>query len=170
MPRVENVRVTGVFASNDEGKASLVASGDAALVFRGIPRMLLVRCPCGCGDTLVLNLDRRTGPAWRLYQRGSVLTVHPSYWKDTGCGSHFILWNNRVLWCDWIGYENDCARSNDIEARVLAALTLRYISYEEMADLLGEIPWDVLQSCHALVRKGDAVAHPDRRTGQFRRS
>ncbi len=169
MPRVDQIRQTGTFANNEEANASLVAAGDVALVVRGIPRMLLAKCPCGCGDTLVLNLDRRAGPAWRLYKRGASLTVHPSYWRDTKCESHFILWNSRIIWCDWRDYDSIWERSNDIEERVLAMLPTEYVSYDDLAEQLQEIPWDVLQACHALVRKKTAIAHPDRKTGQFRR-
>jgi len=169
MPKVDRIRQTGTFASIEEATASLVADGDAALVERGVPRLLLLRCPCGCGDNLVLNLDRRSGPAWRLYRRGIALTVYPSYWRDTKCESHFILWNGRILWCDWSDNDSFWERSNDMEDRVLARLPFEYVNYEVVADQLDEIPWTVLQACHALVRRKVAVAHPDRRTGQFKR-
>jgi hypothetical protein len=117
----------------------------------------------------MLILDRRAGPAWRLYNRRSSLTVFPSYWRDTKCESHFILWNSRIIWCDWQDFDSIWEQSNDIEGRVLAVLPTRYVSYEKLADQLQETPWDVLQACHALVRKKAAIAHPDRRTGQFRR-
>lgn len=170
MPRVDRIRQTGTFANHEEANASLTAPGDAALVVRGLPRAALIRCPCGCGDTLVLNLDRRAGPAWRLYPRGTSLTIYPSYWRDTKCGSHFIVWNSRVLWCDWRDDDPIWSRSSDIEDRVLTALPDQYISYEDLAEQLQEIPWDVLQACYSLVRKKIAVANPDRKTGQFRRS
>jgi len=168
MPRVDRVRQVGIFASSDEANAALSTGGDTALVVRGVPRMLLVRCPCGCGDTLVANLDRRVGPAWRLYTRGSSLTLYPSYWRDSKCESHFILWDNHVIWCDWKDYDTIWERPNRIESQVLAALPAHYISYVELAERLNEIPWDVLQACYALVRKNAAVANPDKRSGQFR--
>lgn len=168
-PRVNRVRETGTFSNNEEATASLMSAGDAALVVRGVPRMLLMRCPCGCGDTLVLNLDRRAGPAWRLYERGPSLTIYPSYWRDTKCESHFILWNSRIFWCDWKDHDDIWEKSNDIEERVLTAMPLEFISHEDLADLIQEIPWDVLQACHSLVRKKAALSHPDWKKRQFRR-
>jgi len=147
---------------------SLRQSGDAALVQRGMPRMLLIKCPCGCGDTLVINLDQRLGHAWRMYSRDQSLTLFPSYWRDDGCKSHFILWKNRIYWCDWDD-DSIWVNSNDIEKRVLEALPHQYINYEKLAEQLQEIPWDVLQACHALTRKALAEMNHSRRKGEFRR-
>lgn len=52
-------------------------------------------CPCGCGETLSVNLVRATGRAWRMsldLHRG--VSLFPSVWRDSGCESHFILRNN----------------------------------------------------------------------------
>ncbi|WP_442869546.1 DUF6527 family protein [Bradyrhizobium sp. CCBAU 11386] len=27
-------------------------------------------------------------------------TLYPSFWRDGGCGSHFIIWRGQLLWCD----------------------------------------------------------------------
>ena len=100
MPRANKISFTGKFSSRDEAGASLKMSGDTALVHRGVARMLLMNCPCGCGDVLVINLDSRAGPAWRIYRRGEAISLYPSYWRDTKCESHFILWRNIIYWCD----------------------------------------------------------------------
>lgn len=168
MRKVDRLKVTGTFTSQHEAAASLVQTGDAALVERGRPRLLLIKCPCGCGDTLVINLDRRAGPAWRLYSRGNALTLFPSYWRDTACESHFILWKNKLYWCDWDD-DSIWEKSSDFEDRVFDILSNQFINYELLADQLQEIPWDVLQACHALVRKGRAEMNLPRRKGEFRR-
>jgi hypothetical protein len=59
-----------------------------------------MRCPDGCGETLVVNLDPRAGKAWKLDMRTGKATLYPSVWRDGGCGSHFIVWRGDVLWCD----------------------------------------------------------------------
>jgi len=169
MPRAEKIRLTGTFLSRDEAAASLKMPGDTALVHRSVTRMLLMNCPCGCGDVLVVNLDSRAGPAWRIYRRGDAISLFPSYWRDTKCESHFILWKNRVYWCDWDD-DSIWTSSSSIEERVLLALSERFINYEDIAEKLEEVPWDVLQACHALVRKGYAVMNLPRRKGEFRRS
>lgn len=169
MPKVERIAFKGTFSSRDEGAAQLKQPGDAALVERGVPRMLLLHCPCRCGDTLVINLDRRTGPAWRFYLRNNRFTLFPSYWRDSKCGSHFILWNNHVLWCDWDEDSPRWSSSSAIEDQVLRKLSSEWTSYEELAESLDEIPWDVLQACYSLVRKNLVEKHPDHRSGKFRR-
>lgn len=169
MKKVDRLRTTGTFATQHEAAASLVHTGDAALVHRGILRMLAIKCPCGCGDTLVINLDRRVGPAWRLYSRVKGLTLFPSYWRDTACESHFILWNNRVYWCDWDD-DSIWERSSVLEDRVFDILPDKFINYEQLADQLDETPWDVLQACYALLRKGLAEMNSPRKKGEFRRA
>lgn len=169
MRRADHIRFTGSYQSRDEAAASLQTAGDAALVQRGVPRMLLLKCPCGCGDLLIVNLDKRAGPAWRMYRRRNAVSLFPSYWRDSKCGSHFILWSNHVYWCDW---EDDglWTSASVIQDRVYQALPDHFVHYEQLAEQLGEIPWDVLLACHALVRKGEAVMNQPRSKGEFRRT
>jgi len=169
MSRADKIHFAGTFLSRDEAATSLRAPGDTALVHRGVARMLLMNCPCGCGDALVINLDSRAGPAWRLYRRGDKISLFPSYWRDTKCESHFILWRNRIYWCDWDD-ESIWTSPSAIEELVLRELPEHFINYEALAERLQEDPWDVLQACHVLVRKGNAVMNFPRRKGEFRRS
>jgi hypothetical protein len=74
---------------------------DVVLVHRGQPRWLIISCPDSCGEELPINLDRRAGPAWRLYFKDSEMSLFPSLWRDSGCGSHFITWDNSIIWCGW---------------------------------------------------------------------
>jgi hypothetical protein len=127
-----------------------------------------MHCPCGCEDTLVINLDKRAGPAWRIYRRGEALSLFSSYWRDTKCESHFILWKNKICWCSWDD-DSYWSNSNGIEERVLHALPEHFIPYHELAEQLQEVPWDVLQACHALVRKKRAAANDPLRKGEFKR-
>src|SRR3954470_19533554 len=82
-----------------DGDPLLRQPGDAVLVHRGRPRSLLIACPDGCGETLSINLDPRGGKAWRLYRKGSAISLSPSVWRDGGCESHFIVWRSRIIWC-----------------------------------------------------------------------
>jgi Family of unknown function (DUF6527) len=41
---------------------------------------------------LSINLDPRSGPTWRLYQRRGRWSLFPSIDKTSGCRRHFILW------------------------------------------------------------------------------
>jgi Family of unknown function (DUF6527) len=153
----------------------LRAPGDAVLVERGAPRWLLLLCPCGCGAEVPINLDPRVGPAWRFYRdarRGS--SLFPSVWRDTDCGSHFIIWRGRILLFD---RGDDELRSPE-DSEELAALMTKVrdrvpasgiISYVEIADALREVPWDVLTACRQLVRSGHLREEPGKRRGMFRR-
>ena len=71
----------------------------AAVVMRDRPRSVVFRCPCRCGETLVINLDPGAGRAWRLRSDEHGLTLMPSVWRTTGCQSHFIVWRSGIWWC-----------------------------------------------------------------------
>ncbi len=72
--------------------------GDAVIVERQGPRWLILLCPCGCGAELPLNLDRRAGPAWRLYNSPKKgVSIYPSVWRETDCKSHFIIRRNKIM-------------------------------------------------------------------------
>ncbi|UPJ77044.1 DUF6527 family protein [Bradyrhizobium sp. 187] len=66
----------------------LKAAGDAVVVHRGTLRSVLMRCPDGCGETLVVNLDARAGKACKLDMRAGKAILYPSGWHDGGCRSH----------------------------------------------------------------------------------
>jgi hypothetical protein len=69
------------------------------IVKRGTPRLLLMRCPCGCGDNITLNLDPRAGRSWSVRETDGVVTLSPSIWRGSRCKSHFFLWDNAVYNC-----------------------------------------------------------------------
>ena len=166
--KVYRIRLLPTVSSRDEGTSALRQAGDAVMVVRGVPRMLLLRCPCGCGDDLGINLDPRAGPAWRHYVRRGALTLYPSYWRASHCESHFILWNNEIFWCDWDDY-GYWEGGSELESAVLGTIPAEYITYEKLADRIGEVPWDVLKACYALTRQKKIERHPDRRRGEFRK-
>jgi hypothetical protein len=115
---------------------------------------MIMRCPCGCGDDLLINLDRRAGDAWELYGKKSV-SLYPSYWRDSACGSHFIVWSNRIYWCSgWETQESDDWNvPQEIEEMVLIAMPEHHFeSYRTIAYRLDLIPWEVLQACRQLLK------------------
>jgi len=58
-------------------------------------------CPCGCGETLHMNLQAATRPCWQLLQhRQGTVTLHPSVWRKVGCRSHFFIRRGRIHWCE----------------------------------------------------------------------
>lgn len=171
MSRVNRIHFCGTVSSRDQARPLMAATGDAVLIERGVPRALILRCPCGCGDDLILNLDRRAGPAWRMYRRREKLTVYPSYWRETACGSHFIISSDRILWCHSRDDDGDSELEDiALQSAVLAALTDHaFQGYEEVAERLDEIPWEVLWTCRQLVKKGKIVEGSWKQRGMFKK-
>lgn len=154
------VQLNGVVATHSEAVAKLTKPGDVAVVKRGILRSIVMRCPDGCGDTITLNLDPRTDKAWRLYHSRSGLTLFPSVWRDTGCRSHFILWNDVLYWVDIYDIdEKMLPQEKELEDRVWSVLKPDVLTdFVVLADSMGKIPWAVLDACRRLVKMGRAVA------------
>ncbi len=170
--RATTIAFRGKVENRDAVAPLLSESGDVAIVERGKPRLLVMRCPCGCGDDLLINLDKRAGPAWRYYLNRHGLTLFPSYWRDSACGSHFIVWDSYIYWC--MGWETDesdtWSVSSSVEETVLAALPDdRFIKYDDLAYQLDLIPWEVLQACRQLVKQGVVIANTRPRSGEFRK-
>jgi hypothetical protein len=82
--------------------ARLAARNDPAtlaVVDRHGLRNVVFQCPCGCGETVSINVDPAAGPSWRVRINAGDLTLMPSVWRTSGCGSHFVLWSSRIWWC-----------------------------------------------------------------------
>jgi hypothetical protein len=61
------------------------------------PKSLKFFCPCGCGETVSVNLMPGKERAWSLDRDSKLgLSLWPSVWLTTGCRSHFILRHNKV--------------------------------------------------------------------------
>ena len=160
MKSANGVRFRGTVASRSEASARLSTPGDAVLVERGRPRLLIISCPCGCGEQFPINLDPRAGPAWRLYResrRG--LSVYPSVWRESGCRSHYVIWRNKIYLFG--RYEEDFETAPETEAFAKLVESIRnllpatgLVAFSEIAESLDAIPWDVLNACRRIVRIG----------------
>jgi hypothetical protein len=132
--------------------ASIGAAGDVALVIRsGIQRSLLIGCPDGCGDVVSVNLDARSGSAWRLRTKPT-LSLYPSVWRDSGCLSHFIISVDHIWW------RLPSVRHADVEAAVqdlFAASPDAGLSDLDLIDALDADPWDIRLACERLVKQGE---------------
>jgi hypothetical protein len=157
MARAKQIRFRGEAEGHARAAALLEAAGDVALDRRGVPRALVMLCPDGCGETLTVNLDPRAGKAWRADGRGGRLTLYPSVWRDQGCKAHFIIWRDRLIWCDRydpVPWE-DHGLVQDVRVE-LAREPGTFRHYEEVATALDAIPWEALWACQLLVRAGEA--------------
>lgn len=153
----------------------LINPGDAVLIQRGVPRWLIMKCPCGCGEEIPINLDTRAGKAWRLYldaKYGS--SLFPSVWRDTGCEAHFIIRRNKIYLFEKI--EEDFAspqNQRDLEAlaqRVIDFWPVQgFVRFADAAEALSEVPWDVLDACGLLVKTGALLEGSGSMRAAFRR-
>lgn len=159
-----------------EASGRLLGVGDAVVVKRGHPRLLVMSCPDGCGEELTINLDPRAGQAWKIYGSGRALTLFPSVWRESGCESHFIIWAGRIYLFgafsdddpdDWM----ERAAGDPSEANILSELSPNeYQGAADIADRIGALPWDVLVGCRRLVKAGLAVEGHGMGRGRFRRA
>lgn len=173
---VLRLNLKGTVSSRSDTTGMLRDAGDAVLVERGRPRLLVLMCPCGCGETFATNLDGQAGKAWRLYRKRGSMTLFPSVWRDTGCESHFIISRDQIYlfgrWGEEGNDEQDELWSNkDTISRevVLNALSRTLESVAVIADRLDTLPWDVLDVCRRLVANGVAIEGTKDRRGYFRR-
>jgi hypothetical protein len=165
--RVNQITVVGETKHRHEADDYLSGPGTAVVVKRGVLRSIVITCPDACGDTLTINLDKRAGPAWRLYRKGSTVSLFPSIWRDTGCRSHFIVWRSQVHWCDFDEELHD--KNAALEERVLRQLNEDFVSFVDISEALDEVPWAVLVACRTLVGKSLAEEGVGDLRGTYRR-
>jgi hypothetical protein len=167
------VRFKGKVASRGAASALLQEPGDAALVERGRPRLLLLSCPCGCGQQFPINLDPRAGPAWRMYWNGPrELSLYPSVWRESDCMSHYVIWRNKIFLFGRYEDDLDSSPQPDEMVRLVDLVRERLpekslVSFFEIAEELDAIPWDVLMVCRRLVRAGTAREGTGKQRGSF---
>lgn len=166
--RATRIQFKGEVVQRHEADHLLSFPGDAALVRRGVLRSMVIACPDGCGEQLTINLDSRSGPAWRYYGSCSDVTLFPSVWRNTGCRSHFIVWQSRIYWCD--GSDELEVPMADVVEQVRSVLHDRLQNYVDIAERLRLVPWAVLSACRRLCRRGFAVEGIGERKGCFKRS
>ena len=62
-------------------------------------RTVNLRCPCGCGSLTVLSLHPSR---WHVHFDGKSVSLYGptggSVWANSGCGSHYFIKNNAVIW------------------------------------------------------------------------
>lgn len=84
-------------------------------------RTVNLRCPCGCGDLTVLSLQPSR---WHVHFDGKSVSLDGpmggSVWAHSGCGSHYFIRNNAVIWADRIDPDRH-AEYEDIERKRMIA-------------------------------------------------
>lgn len=156
MDRVAKLAWRGDVERYGEALPRILEAGDYVIVQRGVARSLVMKCPDRCGDLITVNLDPRSGKAWRVDRKNEKLTLYPSVWRNEGCRAHFIVWRDLVLWCDagWLQPAQSDTLIDGV-AKVLGEQDTP-MHYETLAELCEIHPWDALWACHRLVRRGHA--------------
>jgi len=175
MKPATKIRFRGTVARLSDASAHIELPGDTVLVERGRPRLLMISCPCGCGELFPINLDPRAGPAWRLYsdpRRG--VSLYPSVWRESGCESHYVIWRNRIYLFGTYEDELDSASADELTKLVELVMdrlpTEGLASFYDIAESLNAIPWDVLTVCRRLVRMRVAREGKGKQRGSFGRA
>lgn len=58
----------------------------------------LLKCPCGCGDNIMLNLMADSRPCWDVVFKKETFSIYPSIWRKKNCCSHFWLKKGKIIW------------------------------------------------------------------------
>jgi hypothetical protein len=89
--------------------------------------------------------------------------------------SHFVIWRDRILL--FTQYEGDIESAQPLDESTVLTDAVRgqlaarqLISFTEIADALGAVPWDVLTVCRRLVRMGFAYEGQGEQRGRFGRA
>ena len=91
-------------------------------------RTVNLRCPCGCGELTVLSLHPSR---WHIYFDGKSVSLDGptggSVWANSGCGSHYVIWDNAVIWLDRIDPARHSEYADAERARMLGSTSSRQI-------------------------------------------
>ena len=60
--------------------------------------VIVMICPCGCGDKIYLNTLQSEQPYWKITHNTKGLSILPSIWRSKGCKSHFFLSKGKIIW------------------------------------------------------------------------
>lgn len=73
--------------------------GSALYIVGENPKWVVLKCPCGCGETIDVNLMKSRSPFWTVLMRDGKATLRPSIWVPAErCGSHFFINDSRIDW------------------------------------------------------------------------
>lgn len=61
---------------------------------------LAMKCPCGCGDLVQLNLVPGSRPLWNINKKeNGNISILPSIHRTRGCKSHYYVSDSKIQWC-----------------------------------------------------------------------
>jgi hypothetical protein len=112
----EPVKIRSVRYVEDLGDAQTPHGDEVILVGNSkFRKWAVLRCPCGCGHVLNVNLMRTHRPHWTMQiHPDHTVTLLPSLWvKDSKCRSHFCLHRSRIVWADGSDYDDRWTRESN---------------------------------------------------------
>jgi len=92
-------RVVAVVEHGDEVPTSIPRKGMVLVGCRETPKWLAFDCPCRIKHRMMVNLDPRRSPSWKLSSEKR-LTIWPSfdYRGGTRQRCHVLITRGRVVW------------------------------------------------------------------------
>jgi hypothetical protein len=91
-------RIVAVVESAPDVPAVLPRNAAVLVGTRQHPKWIAFDCPCRTGHRILITLDERHKPHWRL-MRTARLTLHPSVDSQTNARRcHYFIRNGRTLW------------------------------------------------------------------------
>jgi hypothetical protein len=98
-------------------------------------------------------------------------------WRETGCGSHFIIWRDQISLLSQYEEETDFAAVPPDDGTVELMGVIReqlpdegLVSFWDLAEKVHAVPWEVLTLCRDLVRSGFAHEGKGEGRGSFGRN
>ena len=89
-------------------------------------RTVNLRCPCGCGGLTVLSLHPSR---WHVHFDGKSVSLKGptggSVWANSGCGSHYMIRNNAVIWLGAIDPDHHSEYADVERGRMLGSTPSR---------------------------------------------
>ena len=89
-------------------------------------RTMNLRCPCGCGELTVLTLHPSR---WHVCFDGKSVSLDGptggSVWAVSGCGSHYIIRRNNVIWRERIDPDRHSEYAEVERDRMLGLISSR---------------------------------------------
>lgn len=72
----------------------------------GYDWVAVLKCPCGCKETIQLNLLTDARPCWKIiHHKDKTMSLSPSINRTVNCKSHFSISRNMLSW--WGGHKDD---------------------------------------------------------------
>lgn len=88
------------FANRKDATKAAEQSGVVAIQQVGsVRKWAIFKCPCGCKETVALNLMQSHYPSWKVEIKSSKdFSIHPSI-DSTTCKAHYWIKHGLVVWC-----------------------------------------------------------------------